>query len=378
VGASGHDLTRNERPNFGDVFPDEFRPSNANNPLMLRNAGDLAANVIAGPFGAITNLKTDGISSYHALQVELLKRYSSGLTLQASYTWSHSMDTASANLDNSTTLNNMLAPLFAPGSSCAAAAGNSLSTASLTAAVQCASGNSALTTAQASALFLSQYTSAASLRADYGDSAFDARQRFTANAVYELPLGRNKPFLHNASGFAGALVSGWQVATMIESQPGLPWPVLAGTDANFDGDDNDRAVATGTLSGMRFHNGEVAVQPNGAPRQYQCVSFDPAAGACGSPVAQGLGIIDPRLRLARGALRAPGLMNLDASVSKRFHLAEGCTLQFRSEFFNLLNHVNFDAAAQAINDPAFGTIANQLLLNNTQSRQIQFALKLEF
>jgi hypothetical protein len=129
---------------------------------------------------------------------------------------------------------------------------------------------------------------------------------------------------------------------------------------------------------MRFHNGEVAVQPNGSPRQYQCVSFDPAAGACGSPVAQGLGIIDPRLRLARGALRAPGLMNLDASLSKRFHLAEGCTLQFRSEFFNLLNHVNFDGAAQAINDPAFGTIANQLLLNNTQSRQVQFALKLEF
>ncbi len=379
VGALGSNLTRNERPNFGDVFPDEFRPSNGiSAALMPRNAGDLSNNIIAGPFGAIQNLKTDAISNYHALQFELLKRYSSGLTLQASYTWSHSLDTSSSNLDPTTTLNNTLAPLFAPGSSCAGAAGNSLSSASLTSAVGCATGNNALTTDQAAAIFLNQYISAAGPRADYGDSTFDVRHRFTANTVYELPLGRNKLFFHGVSGIKDKLISGWQVATIMEAQTGAPWPVLAGVDANFDGDNNDRAIATGNLSGLKFGKGGVSVDPNGAARQYQCPTFDPVAGACASPVGQGLGVVDPRLRLGRGALRAPGLFNMDASISKRISMGERYSLQFRSEFFNLLNRVNFAAPAQAINDPAFGTTFNQLLINNTQSRQIQFGLKLEF
>jgi hypothetical protein len=53
-------------------------------------------------------------------------------------------------------------------------------------------------------------------------------------------------------------------------------------------------------------------------------------------------------------------------------------LQVRSEFFNLLNRVNFAPPAQAINNPNFGVSSSQLLINNTQSRQIQFGLKLEF
>jgi len=379
VGATGNNLTRNERPNFGDVFPDEFRPSNAISPaLMPRSPGDIANNVIAGPFGAIQNLKTDAISNYHALQLELLKRYSNGLTLQASYTWSHSLDTSSSNIDPTTTLNNTLAPLFAPGSSCAGAAGNSLSSATMASAVRCATGNNALTVDQAAAIFVNQYTSTANARADYGDSAFDVRHRFTANAIYELPFGRNKRFFHSVSGIKDKLISGWQVATMMEAQTGAPWPVLAGTDANFDGDNNDRAVATGDLSSLKYGKGGVSVDPNGAARQYQCPTIDPVTGACASPVGQGLGIIDPRFRLGRGAFRAPGLLNMDASISKRISMGERYSLQFRSEFFNLLNRVNFDAPAQTINDPAFGTTFNQLLINNTQSRQIQFGLKLEF
>jgi hypothetical protein len=379
VGAMGSNLSRNERPNFGDVFPDEFRPSNSiTTALMPRSAGDLANNVIAGPFGAIQNLTTNAISNYHALQFELLKRYSSGLTLQASYTWSHSLDTSSSNTDSATTLNNMLAPLFAPGSSCAGAAGNSLSSGTLTSAVGCATGNNALSTDQAAAIFLNQFISAAGSRSDYGDSAFDVRHRFTANGIYELPFGRNQLFFHGVSGIKDKLISGWQVATMIEAQSGVPWPVLAGVDANFDGDNNDLAVATGNLSSLKFGKGGVSVDPSGAARQYQCPVFDPVAGACASPVGQGLGIIDPRLRLTRGALRAPGLFNMDASVSKRIRIGERYSLQFRSEFFNVLNRVNFDVPAQAINDPAFGTTFNQLLINNTQSRQIQFGLKVEF
>ena len=69
---------------------------------------------------------------------------------------------------------------------------------------------------------------------------------------------------------------------------------------------------------------------------------------------------------------------MDASIAKRFMLGESSSLQFRSEFFNLLNRVNFASPVQQISNPLFGTSTSQLLINNTQSRQVQFGLKLEF
>jgi hypothetical protein len=377
VGANASNLLREERPNFGDAFPDAFRPSNGISAvLMPRNPADIANQVIAGPFTAFTNLTTRGSSQYHALEVELLKRYSNGLTLQAAYTWSHSLDTNSADGGGgNTTLNNLLAPLFAPGSSCPGAAGSSLSATAMRNAVRCATGNNALTTDQAAAIFVNQYISAADPHVDYGDSSFDVRHRFTANGVYQVPFGRNKRFFGGVSGWADKVVSGWQVSTIIEAQTGQPLPILAGADANFDGDATDRAVATGNLSGLNFAGGGVAVDSTGAARQYQCTT---TSGVCTSPVGQGFGILDPRLRLGRGAFRAPGLFNVDASVSKRFTIGERYSIQFRSEFFNLLNSVNFSSPQQNINNSLFGVSTRQLLVNNTQSRQIQFGLKLEF
>jgi hypothetical protein len=101
-------------------------------------------------------------------------------------------------------------------------------------------------------------------------------------------------------------------------------------------------------------------------------------GICTTPVGPGLGIIDPRQRLPRGRFRQPGLFTVDASLSKRFRFWKESSLQFRSECFNLFNHVNFAPPVQQINNPNFGVSNSQLLINNTTSRQIQFALKLEF
>jgi hypothetical protein len=99
---------------------------------------------------------------------------------------------------------------------------------------------------------------------------------------------------------------------------------------------------------------------------------------CAAPVGPGMGLIDSSQRLGRGAFRTPGLLNMDASFSKRIRLDENYSLQIRSEFFNLLNRVNFAPPEQQISNPNFGVSSNQLLINNTQSRQIQFGLKLEF
>lgn len=373
VGASGNRLTQNERPNFGSGFADAFRPSNGSI-FLARNPSDMTKNIITAPFGSFLNLATDGFSRYHSLQVELTQRFSSGLTFQTSYTWSHSLDTITEQLGSATdeflvgTLNNNLAPVLAPTSGCPGVFGGSADPFSMTNAVRCATGNNSLTMDQAAAIFVSQYISAANPRGNYGDSSFDARHRLAANMIYELPVGRNRRFFHQASGFADKLISGWQVATIIEAQAGSPLPIFAGVDANYDGDATDRAVATGNLSNM-YYSGSAGSQ------QLQCTFV---AGICTAPVGPGLGLIDSSQRLGRGAFRTPGLLNMDASFSKRIRLDENYSLQFRSEFFNLLNRVNFAPPVQQINNPNFGVSTSQMLINNTQSRQIQFGLKLEF
>ena len=75
----------------------------------------------------------------------------------------------------------------------------------------------------------------------------------------------------------------------------------------------------------------------------------------------------------RDAFRAPGLGQWDFAVNKAFRIREGINLQFRSEFFNVTNHTNFNIPDSRITDAAFGQIRSTY-----PARQIQFALKLLF
>jgi hypothetical protein len=75
----------------------------------------------------------------------------------------------------------------------------------------------------------------------------------------------------------------------------------------------------------------------------------------------------------RNSVRASALNQLDLGVYKNFSLAERFTLQFRSEFFNVFNHTNLQAANSDRASSSFGTIRSTF-----PPRQIQFALKLMF
>ena len=77
--------------------------------------------------------------------------------------------------------------------------------------------------------------------------------------------------------------------------------------------------------------------------------------------------------LGRNAFRAPNFEQWDLAVDKNFFIREGMKLQFRSEFFNVLNHTNFGIPDTRTTDTAFGTIRSTY-----PPRQIQFALKLVF
>jgi hypothetical protein len=77
--------------------------------------------------------------------------------------------------------------------------------------------------------------------------------------------------------------------------------------------------------------------------------------------------------VGRNSFRAPGYAQWDLAVNKTFPIRESVNVQFRSEFFNVLNHTNFGIPNSRSTDAAFGTIRTTYA-----PRQIQFALKLQF
>ena len=73
-----------------------------------------------------------------------------------------------------------------------------------------------------------------------------------------------------------------------------------------------------------------------------------------------------------GDFRAPGLFNLNVSMSKYLQIHERARLQFRGEIFNPINHPIFGGPTVQFGNAAFGTINGQL----NRPRNIQLGLKL--
>jgi Carboxypeptidase regulatory-like domain/TonB-dependent Receptor Plug Domain len=376
VGAVAHHLLVTQRPNFGTSFADAFRPSNQGS--SVRSQDDINSGIIRGPFGNMQYRQSDGSSNYNALLVEVRRNVGAGFSLQASYGYMHSLDIQSDELSGSTdgsfpasTLENLVAPYMAAGGNCPAAVGSPSSAARLTAAVQCAEGNSSLSQAQAQAIFLAKYVRYASLKTNYGDSSFDVRQRFAASVIYKLPFGHNELFLNNLGAVGNHIVDGWGVASIFDTQTGIPFIPTTGADSNHDGDTGDRVVVVGSV---QHRAGKLTKNFSGAT---PVVNF---FSACGTDCSfnAGDGVVDPLARIHRGYLRNPGIFNWDFQLNKTTELTERVHLRFTSDFFNLLNHSNFNNLTSSITSPQFGQALSTQALGQTQSRQIQFGAKLQF
>ncbi len=135
---------------------------------------------VAGPYGW---------STYHALTLQARKRLSHGLSLNANYTWSKSLDTQSLGFSTDANSNRPM---------------NSLN-----------------------------------IAADYGPSIYDVRHRVVINYVYELPIGPGKKYL-NIQGFAGKVLEGWQLNGIFVGQTGTPFSPLIPTDRSNTGGFQDR------------------------------------------------------------------------------------------------------------------------------------------
>lgn len=198
------------------------------------------------------------------------------------------------------------------------------------------------------------------LRGEKSLLSFDVPNRAIISYVMELPLGSNKHFLNNLSGVADKLVSGWSVAGITTFATGFP-VVITSAASNY----------------LSTYFGAGTIRPNVVAGCNKSLDNSPSSGlpiinaACFSapgPFSFGdQGRVDPNLR-------APGINNFDFTLAKLTRLTESVGLDFRGEFFNIFNRVQFGEPNTSFGNPFFGRVTSQY---NTP-RQVQLSLRLIF
>ncbi len=197
------------------------------------------------------------------------------------------------------------------------------------------------------------------MRAEYGLSDFDMRQRLTFSAIWKLPLGSDGKWLK--SGLGEHALGNWQIANIVALQSGQPLTAvlstaLSGTQSN--GTDRPDLIANPNLrSGRRDPSDWFNLNAFVAPP-----IFTDAQGTFSIPGSEG-----------RNVISGPGLASWDSTIERRFRVHENVNVDFRADFFNLTNHPNFDRPGLIFATSNFGRISSA-----ENSRQIQFSLRLNF
>jgi len=271
---------------------------NVNNRVILA-PGILAPNIIW--------LETGFRSWYHSFQTQVIKRFAHGVSLNASYTLSKSIDMMSTNV------------------------------------------------------FSRRLDNPFNARDNRGRSDFDRRHAFVASWLWN-------PGIRFGSGFLNAILSGWTLTGIHTVQSGAPFTIRMGDDVAQDGSgsrqhamlkpgvtDITRDHSSRADMIREFFNTDAFVPTNEIPR-----------GVYGNS--------------GRNMISGPALVNTDFSVMKDFRISDRFRMQFRSEFFNVFNQVNFGCreTTGGCNDP--DTAVNSRTFGQIRSagpaREIQLALKL--
>jgi Carboxypeptidase regulatory-like domain/TonB dependent receptor len=184
---------------------------------------------------------------------------------------------------------------------------------------------------------------------DRGNDPLIRQQYLVANYVFDLPFGRNRRYLGRMPGFANAVFGNWETSGVMTLASGLPFSVTF--DSNKEGWISSRAdkVDSSSISNRSIHQW-----------------FNPSAYAVPAPFTFG--------NSGANSLFGPGYVDWDFGVYKNFPVREAWRVQFRTEFFNALNHPNFGNPHSDITVPSqVGTITSA-----GSPRDIQFALRLDF
>ena len=284
-------------------------------------------------FSSVLYVESRASSSYNALQFRSEKRMSRGLTFLAAYTWSKSIDDASA--------------VF--------------------------SGNTGSGLPQDSQ----------NLRSQRGLSDFHTAHRFAFSYLYDLPFGAGRRWA-SRSAVAKGLLSNWSLSGILTLQTGHPFTVNLGTTQSgaassaFGVPDRPDLLSDPTRPGPVPSNPDPACQATisqggrAADRVGQVQSwFNPCAFTNPSPGRFGTA--------GRNILIGPGTHNLDLALSRSIPLrSERHRLEVRGDLFNLFNHPNYDVPSRILDTPTFARVLTENAYGNKPPRQVQLSLKYVF
>jgi hypothetical protein len=265
----------------------------------------MAARLRPNPqFGTAIFLSNAADSNYHSMQTTLRKRFASGLLFNLSYTFSKVIDNQSAD------------PV----------------------------GTSSTPTVLGGGVIDSN-----NLRNNRGPANWDRTHVWVTTWIYELPFGKGKKWMSNASPALNALLGGWSIQGFNALMSGTPYSISSGSRTAFFGSGtgtsgNSRAILVG--------NTQPDATLKAKPGVIGPVFFqDASAFTFAAPGDIGMG---------RNTFRGPNYWNVDASISKSFKFKERADVTFRLEAFNALNHANYRSLSDAttgdtrINNPNFG------------------------
>jgi len=328
--------------NRGDFLPGQLNPINQINPSYLAQYGSLLGQAVNSPAaiaagiqspysgfinafgssatvlqalrpypqysGIFDNFDDTGSSLYHALQVQVQKRYTSGLSFLVSYTLSRMMSNTSSGF---TSFNS------------------------------------------------------ASLNKDNQKSEWSVDNNNQPNVIsiagtYELPIGKGKPFLHDANNFTNALVGGWSISPLLTYAQGSPLEVTVAGNPLGNGTSNRPNIVAGVQ--QMFNYGNVY---NGQPVLNAAAFSDPGQWAIGN---------EPRYI---SGIHGPWGLNENIAAAKSFHLTEHVTAKVEVEYFNALNRVVFctpDTNLEDVSNGNFGKVINCQANANRQG-QAHFTIR---
>ncbi|HWW15194.1 MAG TPA: TonB-dependent receptor [Candidatus Dormibacteraeota bacterium] len=282
----------------------------------------------------IAAFRSNTQSNYNSLQVRLEKRYSHGLQFEAAYTFAHALDNASS--------------------------------------------------ASLGSVNNGDFRDQTNPNLEYGNSDFDVRHRFVFSYIYDLPFGRGRRFASSASGVANQILGNWQMSGVFSAATG-----------NYYTATDIVSVSNTDCGGfVAFNCSRPALVGN--PNAKPCIPgtlFNTCAFSDNNITP---GIIPQGTfgDAGRNIIQGPGYKTWDTSLVKQFPVHDQMRFEFRAEFFNVLNHVNYlfgsfgaisvEPTPLELDSSNLNTLANPRASNfgyplaARAPRQIQFALKFYF
>lgn len=308
-------------PRFIEANPTVYDPdlSPADNMNFSDQRRLYSGCTVAAPapctFSSVGEIAGIADSTYNAMQVSLRKRFSHGLSMLASYTFSKTLDDASTfNITGS--------------------------------ASQSVAGENDLA------------QNPFGLAAEHGRSMFDARHRFVVSYQWNLP------WFNHTQEWYGRILGNWQVNGITTLMSNTPFTVYDSSDSSLQG-------SAPEISGFYSSRPNLVGDPNAgscpgdAPIRSPECWFNTGAFQQAQPGTFG--------NLGRNTLLGPAFQQWDFSALKTIPIHENVHMQFRAEFFNIFNNVNFVLPNNDISSPNFGQITAA-----QPGRIVQLALKLLF